>query len=193
MTRHASAMDTPARPSALRHRAVVALVIAAVAVAVIYTLVNGVDVPGILSVLAFTTVGALIVDRRPGEPVGRICLGIGIVSPLGVSLRSVAIVIDRSPGPLPAYGGVIAVVANLLTSLAILVSGPLLISRFPHRAAVAWQRRLEDLLLVIITGVGVLSALQPGPLTFGWVEPIANPLAVDWLPATSEDALTVAF
>src|SRR6478609_7928460 len=193
MTTHDSAMDRPAAPSVRRHRSLVALVVAAVAVAAVYSLVNGIDIAGILSVLAFTTVGALIVDRRPAERVGWICLGIGVVSGLGVILRSVAIVIDRAPGPIPPTGAAIAVLADTLTSLAILVSGPLLISRFPHRAAARGQRRLEDVLLVLITLVAVSGALRPGPLEYGWVEPVANPFAVAWIPTSNGDGFAWIF
>ena len=36
-----------------------------------------------IGVLAFTVVGAVILDRRPGEPVGRICLGVGLTYGVG--------------------------------------------------------------------------------------------------------------
>ncbi len=180
-------------PSARRHWSVVALVVAAIAIAVVYTFVNGIDLAGLLSVLAFTTVGALIVDRRPTERVGWVCLGIGVVSGFGLVFRSVAIVIDRQPGQLPLTGAAIAVLANLLTSLAILVSGPLLISRFPHRAAAAWQRRLEDVLLVFITFVAMTGVLRPGALAFGWVEPIENPFGVAWMPTSTDEVFGWAF
>src|SRR6478672_730212 len=101
MTAHGSAMDRQAARSAHRHWALVALVVAAVAIAVVYTFVNGVDLAGLLSVLAFTSVGALIVDRRPAERVGWVCLGIGVVGGLGLIFRSIAILIDRQPGQLP--------------------------------------------------------------------------------------------
>ncbi|HEV8403057.1 MAG TPA: hypothetical protein VGQ31_08490 [Candidatus Limnocylindrales bacterium] len=186
-------MDHRAVHPPRRHWSLVALVIATIAVAVFYTVVNGLDVPGILAVLSFTSVGALIADRRPAERVGWVCLGIGTVSGLGLLFRSIAIVIDRAPGQLPLAGAACAVLADLLTSLAILVSGPLLISRFPHRAAAAWQRRLEDVLLVFITFVAMADAVRPGPLDYGWVEPIENPFAIDWIPTSSQDAFAWIF
>jgi hypothetical protein len=193
MTVQGSAMDRPAVPSAPRHWSLVGLVVAAVATAVGYTLVNGIDLAGLLPVLAFTSVGALIVDRRPAERVGWVCLGIGVVSGFGLIFRSIAIVIDRQPGQLPLTGATIAVLANLLTTLAILVSGPLLISRFPHRAAAARQRRLEDALLVFITFVAMADALRPGALAFGWIEPIANPFGVAWMPTATDEVFGWAF
>jgi hypothetical protein len=186
-------MDRPAMPSPRRHWSLVALVVAAIAVAAVYTVVNGIDLAGLLAMLAFTTVGALIVDRRPVERVGWICLGIGIVSGLGLVFRMVAIVIDRQPGQLPLAGAAVAVTSDLLTSLAILVSGPLLISRFPHRAAATWQRRLEDAILAWITLVAIADALRPGALAFGWIEPVANPFGVSWLPASDDDAFGWVF
>ena len=83
--------------------------------------------------------------------------------------------------------------ANVLTSLAILVSGPLLISRFPHRAAAAWQRRLEDVLLVFIALVAMADVLRPGALAFGWVEPVANPFGVAWMPTSTDEVFGWAF
>ena len=122
-------MDDRAIPSTRRQRLLLAVVVGAIAMPGLYSLVSAPDLAGLIAVLAFTTVGALIVYRRPAEPVGRLCLGIGIVSALGLCLRSIAIVIDRQPGPLPPSAALIAVMADLLTSFVILLSGPLIVSR----------------------------------------------------------------
>src|SRR4029077_19223948 len=48
------------------------------------------DILGTIGVLAFTVVGAIILDRRPGEPVGRICLGVGVTYSVAVVPRLLA-------------------------------------------------------------------------------------------------------
>src|SRR4029079_15753318 len=101
MTAHAPATDDRGVRSTRLQRLLLALVVGMIAVAGLYSLVSAPDLAGLLAVLAFTTVGALIVYRRTAEPVGRLCLGIGIVSAVGLCLRSIAIVIDHQPGPLP--------------------------------------------------------------------------------------------
>jgi hypothetical protein len=186
-------MDHRAVPATRGQLVLLALVIAAIAVAGLYSLVNASDLAGLFAVLAFTTVGGLIVYRRPAEPIGRLCLGIGVVSALGLCLRSVAVVIDRGPGPLPPAAALIAVIADLLTSLVILASGPLVVSRFPQRAAAAWQRRLEDGLLAVVTLVVFAQATRPGPLDFGLAEPVENPIHLDWIPSSGYDLLGFAF
>jgi hypothetical protein len=52
---------------------------------------------------------------------------------------------------------------------------------------------LEDLLLVLITLVAVGDALRPGPLAFGWIEPVENPFAIAWMPTSGDDIFGWAF
>ncbi len=141
---------------------------------------------GIVGVLGFTAVGAVILDRRPGEPVGRICLAIGFMYAVAATFVHVtSSSIARTARCRRPLAGV-AVISNLLASLALLLSGPLLVSRFPHRAAAAWQRRAEDLL---VAGRrpdrdrrGRSSRTARFRLSSRRVQ---NPLAVDWIPADS--------
>src|SRR6478735_11069007 len=58
------------------------------------------EILGTIGVSAFTIVGAVILDRRPGEPVGRICLGVGVTYSVAAVLRLVASFIDDLPGPI---------------------------------------------------------------------------------------------
>jgi hypothetical protein len=140
---------------------------------------------GIVGVLGFTAVGAIILDRRPGEPVGRICLGIGLAYGLAATLRYMALFVDGLEGTLPPFFAAVAVISSTLGSLGLLLSGPLLISRFPRRAAAAWQRRIEDLLILAVALIVTAGAARPGYLEFGDIEPVPNPLAVAWLPTDS--------
>ena len=52
--------------------------------------------------LGFTSVGALLVDRRPREPVSRITLIIGLLVVAAVGLRALAVALDARPGKLAA-------------------------------------------------------------------------------------------
>jgi hypothetical protein len=143
----------------------------------------GIDLIGIVGVLGFTAVGAVILDRRPEEPVGRICLAIGLMYGVAASLKDVVVFVDGLGGALPPVFAAGAVIASTLASLGLLLSGPLLISRFPRRAAARWQRRTEDLLILAVTLIVIAGAARPGPLESSYIEPVANPLAIDWIPA----------
>jgi len=144
-------------------------------------------------VVGFVSIGALILDRRPGEPVGRICLGIGLLFCVGTSLRLVVLLIDAQPGPLPESVVVGAVVASILVNLAILLGGPLLISRFPQRSGGRRQRLAEDLLLVLTGVAAVVSTTQPALVDYEWITVVPNPLHVEGFPVGEGDLFTLAF
>src|SRR6478736_7008819 len=145
-----------------------AMVVVAVLVVIVGALASfsstglQVDVLGTIGVLAFTVVGAVILDRRPGEPVGRICLGVGVTYSVAAVLRLVASFIDGLPGPITPTGAALAVIASTLASLALLLGGPLLISRFPVRSPSRRQRRVEDLLMTVVSLIVIASAVRPG-------------------------------
>ena len=128
----------PSAPSR-RDRAIIAfailLVVGVLISNVVVALVTGVwseaDRAGDVGVVAFTVVGALILDRRPGEPIGAICLGVGALYATATTLRLVVVAIDLQPGTVPPLGAAIAYLSSMLSTLAILLSGPLIISRFP--------------------------------------------------------------
>src|SRR3954453_11537958 len=153
MAMHDREMDGRTPPARRRHRMMgglvpVAITVAGAAVLVSIAVADGGfaadDLLGVLGVLGFMSIGALILDRRPGEPVGRICIAIGLLFAVGDSLRLVVILMDAGPGPLPTAGVVLVVVASILVNMAILLGGPLLISRFPLRSIGRTQRRAED-------------------------------------------------
>jgi hypothetical protein len=196
VTNDSSMRDRPVRSRrdrwGLRGMVAVAIVIVVVgAFSSISAMGLQAEILGSLGVLGFTAVGALILERRPGEPVGRICLAVGIVFSIAAIFRLIVGFIDGLAGPLPPIGAALAVVGSTLSSLALLLCGPLLISRFPDRAAAAWQRRAEDLLMAAVGLVVVVAASRPGPVEGGLIEPAANPLAVDWLPADADAVFTV--
>ena len=143
------------------------------------------DLVGVIGLLGFFGVGAIILDRRPGEPVGRICLAIGLMYGIAAILRGIATFVDDMAVPLPPAFAAIAVISGAIASLALLLSGPLLISRFPRRAPEAWQRRVEDLLMSMVAFFVVVDALKPGIIETGSITNVPNPLAIDWIPIDS--------
>ena len=183
-----------------RHRAYVALVVGAVGVAIAYEAVllatdspASFEVLGIAGMVAFTSVGALILDRRPGQSIGRVCLAMGLLLGASTVLRFGAIVLDVQPGRLPPIGAAMGVLSGAISSTAIIIGGPTLISRFPDDTRPRWQRISLDLLVATIA-VGTMSAaIQPGRLSSDLIEQVENPLGIAGIPliATGE-AMTIA-
>ena len=194
-------MNRTATIAANRHRmTLVAIVVAATSIAVtgvaLSILGSGVaedSILGIIGAFAFTWVGAVVLYRRPGEPVGRICLLIGVLYGVASSLRYVVLFIAAQPGPLPPSAAALALIGSLVGNLALLLGGPLLISRFPQRAASAWHRRLEDVLFATVALAMGAGALRPGTLDGGWIENVQNPLALDWIPMDVDTAFAFIF
>ncbi|MBF8289644.1 MAG: putative two-component system sensor kinase [Chloroflexi bacterium] len=184
--------------SVRRHRVLIALPLVATAVAIVATVSaaagdqpSGLDWGAIGGVIAFTTVGALIEDRRPGQAVGRICLTMGLLLAAAGLLFGAAVALDSQPGHLPPLGAALAVIGSAMSSVVIALSGPLLISRFPEGREPGRLAILTDALLAVSLAVILTGALQPGPLEFGSIEPVDNPLAVAGIPFV-DAALTVA-
>lgn len=151
------------------------------------------DLLGVTGLLGFTGVGAVILDRRPGEPIGRISFGIGVMFGIAAILRGVVSSVNDMEGRLPPLFAGVAVVSEATASLALLLSGPLLISRFPHRASGAWQRRTEDLLMSAVGVIVVVEALHPGVIDIGSFENVPNPLAIRGLPLDDETVFNLTF
>ena len=200
MTVHDRAMDRPTGPQERHHRTMVAFAVVAIIVAVADVLVSlrvgrfaADDLLGMIGVLAFVGIGALILDRRPGEPVGRICLAIGLLFIIGSTLRLVVALFDKQPGSLPEPVGVIAVLASIFISLAILLGGPLLISRFPHRSTGRRQRGAENVLLTVTALAIVFSTTQPRVLEYQWIEAVLNPLHIEGFPVAEGDLTTLTW
>ena len=201
-----SAKD-PSPRSARRHRFLVVLPLMATAVVIVATVAtvmqvaDGRDPEAYLGLvilgmflIPYTTIGALIEDRRPGQVVGRICLTIGVLFVVSSLLLLAAATLDDLPGRVPPLGAALAVIGAAIFSLVILLGGPLLISRFPDGREPGRSAILVDGLLAVAGATVLTGALRPGPIEYGWIEPVDNPLAIAAIPFLgSNTAFTVAF
>ena len=131
--------------------------------------------------VGFTTVGALLVDRRPRESVSRITFGVGLMVVAAVGLRASAVWLEAQPGDVPAFVGVAAVLSQALTTLAFLAAGGFLLVRFPdgrHRNALS---ATVDILVVLITGGVLIQLFTPGPIDVTWFPTVDNPIGIEAL------------
>lgn len=189
------------RRSVRRHRVLVAPPLVATAVAIMSTVsaAAGDRLSEILwlvtgGMIAFTTVGALIEDRRPRQVVGRICLTIGVLFVASSLLFLAAATLDDLPGRVPPLGAVLAVIGTAIFILVVPLSGPLLVSRFPDGRGPGRLAILVDGLLAVAGAVFLTGVIRPGPPEYGWIEPVDNPLAIAGIPFVGSDAaFTVAF
>lgn len=136
--------------------------------------------------VGFTTIGALIAARRPGHPVGRLCLAIGLV--LGVQLALVAVIasIDVRPGRLPNWMFVLARITDGLQWLG-LVGVVALIARFPAGRLPGVRWRVIDLLMIAGVVLLAFELFRPGELGVAWILQAANPIAIPELPPEAFD------
>ena len=112
---------------------------------------------------AFLAVGAVLVVRRPAAMVGRICLLTGLTMAAAADLRTLAIVLDRQPGPIPPIGAVAANLSSIGTSFAALILGAVLLARFPDGRDRGRLAALADV-TAALASVGLLASLfVPGP------------------------------
>jgi hypothetical protein len=126
----------------------------------------------------FVSVGALLVDRRPHEPVSRITLAIGLMVVASVGLRAAVAWLDARPGELPAAATLAVIASQSLTTLAFLTAGGFLLVRFPDGRHPDRLSALVDALVALIVVAVVLQALVPGPVETGWMEPLDNPIGI---------------
>jgi hypothetical protein len=128
-------------------------------------------------VLAYATMGALLIHRRPGNPVGWLLSAVGIcvsVSILASAYAGLALVVQ--PGSWPA--GAFAAWLNRVSGvLAVLLAGPILILVFPDGRLPSPRWRPAALVLGIGAVLGILNlALAPGAFPDFRV---ANPFGLD--------------
>jgi hypothetical protein len=141
--------------------------------------------------LGFTSVGALLIDRRPREPVSRITLVIGLLVVASVGLRACAVALDARPGDLPPIGAVAATVAQPLLILAFVTAGGFLLVRFPNGAEGDRLTRVVNLLYVLIVGCVATGTLTPGQIDFGGITGAENPIGVAFLDDAAREGLGI--
>ncbi|HEU0242671.1 MAG TPA: hypothetical protein VFQ75_02120, partial [Candidatus Limnocylindrales bacterium] len=112
----------------------------------------------------FTSVGALLVDRRPREPVSRITLGIGLMVVASVALRTAVVLVEARPGDVPAIAAVAVTASQVLTTLAFLTAGGFLLVRFPDGRHPDRLSMAVDGLAVLMVLALVLQVFLPGPI-----------------------------
>ncbi len=139
----------------------------------------------------FMTVGAILVARRPREPVGRISLLIGLVAVIATALRSVAIALDQLPGPIPDAGAAAAAVSAQLSNTVVLAGGLLLV-RFPSGREHDRLSALADSLFVLSLACTTVVIVAPGLLESTAIAPTRNPLGVDGLSRGTAAAIANA-
>jgi hypothetical protein len=128
--------------------------------------------------MGFTTVGALLMDRRPRETVSRITLGVGLIVVSGVALRAFSVWLEAQPGDTPPLVGVAALLSESMTALAFLAVGGFFLVRFPdgrHRDVLS---AAVDLITAMIAVAVALQVFQPGPIDVSWISPMENPLGI---------------
>jgi hypothetical protein len=152
----------PSPRSVRRHRVLVALPLLATAVVIAATVTTVPDLAGSrepaafvwlavlgLFLVPYTTVGALIEDRRPGQVVGRMCLTIGVLLGVGGLLLVASDTLDLSSG-LPPLGAALTFVGSTILVVVILLSEPLLVSRFPDGREPGRAGAVVDGLLAVV-------------------------------------------
>ena len=166
-----SAKD-PSPRSARRHRFLVALPLMATAVVIVATVATVSQVAdgrapeaylglGILGMflIPYTTIGALIEDRRPGQVVGRICLTIGVLLGASGLLLVAGVTLEPLPGQPPALAAALTFIGSTILLLVLLLSEPFLVSRFPDGREPGRSGALVDGLLAVAGAVMVPQAL----------------------------------
>lgn len=113
--------------------------------------------------IPYTTIGALIEDRRPGQVIGRICLTIGALLGTGGLLLVGGVTLEWLPGQPPALAAALTFIGSTILVLVLLLGEPFLVSRFPDGREPGRSGALVDGLLAVAGAVMVPQAL----LAFG--------------------------
>ncbi|HSK85902.1 MAG TPA: hypothetical protein VK902_21225 [Rubrobacter sp.] len=157
---------------------------------------GGISTPlwAILPFLPFPIVGALIASRRPGNPIGWICLAAGITWMLGMVSGSYVLYGLRmaSPGSVP-YPAAVGSLSEFLPPTAILL-GTFLILLFPDgRLPSSRWRPVAWLCGAVIATNIIAGVLVPGPLPE--VRNVRNPFGLEGQPwlADANEAIGLLF
>jgi|RhiMetdeSRZDD1v2_1073273.scaffolds.fasta_scaffold246907_2 hypothetical protein len=130
-----------------------------------------------IALLSFPTVGALIASRRPGNPIGWIFVGVGILFALAAFASEYSVyALLTSPGSLPA-GETMAWVQSWLFLAPLILTGTLVFLLFPDGRLLS--RRWRPVLWISV-GAVVLALVSEmfGPHALEGFENLQNPHAV---------------
>ena len=130
--------------------------------------------------LVFPLVGALIASRRPRNPIGWVCIAIGVLAMIGfLSVEYTAYGIAE-PGSVPFVASVVAL-TQWMWVLPVGIMGTYLLLLFPDgRLPSERWRLLAWFSGAVIVLVGVANVLAPGPLTD--LGSVRNPFGIEGLP-----------
>jgi hypothetical protein len=137
------------------------------------------DTLGLIPGVVTPTVGALIVTREPGNPIGWIFCAAGLLLPLsGVSQGYGLYTLMTKPGSLPG-GDVAAWLATWLFLPALVLLGPLFFMLFPDGRPLS--RRWRPFAWLALFGMAAVTVGQwfhPGPLNTAPFEKVVNPVGI---------------
>jgi hypothetical protein len=157
---------------------------------------GGISIPlwAILPFLPFPIVGALIASRRPGNPIGWICLAAGITWMLGMVSGSYVLYGLRmaNPGSVP-YPAAVGSLSEFLPPTAILL-GTFLILLFPDGRLPSSRWRLVAWLCGAVIALNFVAGIfVPGPLPE--VREVRNPFGLEGQPwlADANEAIGLLF
>ncbi len=139
----------------------------------------------------FTTVGAILVTRRPREPVGRMALLIGIIAITTTGLKILAVALDGAPGPIPPVGAAAAVVSSQLWG-AVLMSAGLLLVRFPAGLERDRLSAIANGMFIVALTCTAIATFAPGQVQAGWIERTSNPLGMSALGRGTAESIANA-
>ena len=150
------------------HRALVAVVIAAIGGAVAYVAftvatrdTSETKTFAMVAMVEFTIVGALILERRPHQPVGRICLAIGVLLFASGALQVGIAALGALPGPLPPVGLAMDTLLPLLAFPVAYLLGPVLNSRYPNGSTPGSEGRIQDVVIALAGAATAIALIQP--------------------------------
>jgi hypothetical protein len=139
--------------------------------------------------MGFTTLGAILVDRRPRESVSRIALAIGLAVVGAVALRAFAVGAEARPGPTPAAAAVAANLSASVQFVAFLAAGAFLLVRFPDGRHPSRLANAVDVALALMVASAVVQLFIPGPVATSWMAPVDNPIGIAALAGLHESPI----
>ena len=130
--------------------------------------------------LAFPIVGALIASRRPHNPIGWICLAVGLLWMLGGLSEQYTSYGIAKPGSVPYLATIVALI-QWMWIIPVGLLGTYLLLLFPDGMLPSSRwRPLAWLSGAVMVLLGVDSVLAPGPLTD--LEGVRNPFGLEGAP-----------